>query len=1062
MHSFARAFVLIFSAALLPPAILRGGEAVEFNRDVRPILSDHCFQCHGPDQRTRQAGLRLDVESVARQALESGATAIVAKNPDASEVWRRITSTDAEARMPPAETGKKLTAAEIELVRRWIDEGAGYESHWSLLAPRRASAPEVHDVAWPKSAIDRFVLARLEREGLRPSPEAEPATLIRRVTLDLTGLPPSVSEIDAFLADTSQGAYESLVDRLLQSPRHGERMAQEWLDVARYADTHGFNNDTTRYMWRWRDWVIDAFNGNMPFDRFVIEQLAGDLLPNPTLEQRIATGFNRNHVINSEGGIIPEEYRVEYVADRVHTTATVFMGLSVGCARCHDHKFDPITQREFYQLFAFFNNLAEQGEAGRVGNAEPLIKAPTSQQIVQLAALQAELAAREAALQGHVAQVTANRAAWEATLTAELAKLPAPPVDYVCRLPLDETAGADVADAAAPDRRAKVIGNPVWAAGTLGGALQCDGNTHVDVGDVAGFERDAKFSWGAWIHPTTNDAQAVVARMDDADAFRGWDLLLAEGKLTAHLIHRWPENAIHVETKQPIALNQWQHVMATFDGSSKAAGLAIFVNGVKQELEVTHDSLSDTIRTAKPLHVGRRSGNLGGGSPFKGLIDDVRVYGRQLSDDEVLTLAQYAVAGELLAIPSDKRTSQQQETLERFYLDRFDPRHRELVAARADAERLKNEFDKAIATVMVMQEMPEPRQAFVLRRGQYDLPDAGQPVSPGVPQCLPPLPAGAPSNRLGLAQWLVSAEHPLTSRVMANRLWQMVFGTGLVETMEDFGSQGEWPSHPELLDWLATELVRGGWDLKAILRQIVTSATYRQSSRVSRLLHERDPRNRLLARGPRFRLSAETIRDQALAASGLLIERPGGPSVSPYQPDGLWDDVVVGADYEGTVYKQDHGEGLYRRSMYTFWKRTCPPPGLNTFDAPEREVCTVRRARTNTPLQALVLLNDPTYLEAARALAERVMAEGGETPESRATFAFRVATARPPRPAELELLVAAYRRRLEQYRADPAAAEALVAIGERKRNEAFDVAELAAWTTVANMILNLDEMITKG
>jgi mono/diheme cytochrome c family protein len=1050
----------LLAALAVPAEVCRADEAaaarqtpVEFNRDIRPILSDTCFQCHGPDERTRKAGLRLDVKEQVLQKLESGAAAIVPGKLAESELYQRITTTNEAERMPPTDSGKQLSPQQIQLLKNWIEQGAPFEAHWSFVPPRRRAPPEVREKGWRRNPIDDFVLARLEREGLSPSPAAEKERLLRRVTLDLTGLPPTLVEIDAFLADTSPEAYEHVIDRLLESPRYGERMAVDWLDAARYADTHGFNNDTMRYMWRWRDWVIEAFNQNMPFDRFTIEQLAGDLLPEPTLEQRIATGFNRNHVINSEGGIIPEEYRVEYVADRVHTTATVFMGLSMGCARCHDHKFDPITQREYYQFFAFFNNLNEQGEAGRVGNAEPTIKAPTREQTARLATLTAELATLEQAVQARLAAAGAA-AEWEPKLRAEYENSPPLPGDLLARWAFDEGAGTEVAESGDPQHRGKIVGKAEWATGKLAGALKFDGNTHVDLGEIAGFERSDKFSYGAWINPGSQDALAVLARMDDGAAHRGYDLLLAEGKLTAHLIHHWPDNAIHIKTKNSLPLNQWQHVLLTYDGSSDAAGVKIYVDGKLQEVEVTNNNLTASIKTEKPLHVGRRNP----GAPFRGLIDEVRIYPRTLSPAEVQAGAD--PIREILALAPDKRTPEQQLALRQHYCERFDPEYKRVAGARTETAQQQAEVEKGIPTAMVMQEMQPPRQAFTLKRGQYDQPD--EKVAAGVPQSLPPLPAGAPPNRLGLAQWLVAPEHPLTARVAVNRYWQMYFGTGLVETLEDFGSQGEWPTHPELLDWLAIEFVRTGWNVKALQRLIVTSATYRQSSRLTPILAERDPWNRLLARGARFRLSAEAIRDNALAVSGLLRDKLGGPSVSPYQPAGLWEDVVVGADYEGTVYKQEHGDGLYRRGMYTFWKRTVPPPALNTFDAPEREVCTVRRARTNTPLQALVLLNDPTYLEAARMLAERMMTAGGDTPDARITYAFRLATARTPQPTEIAVLREAFEKRLASFGKDREAALQLLASGESPRYAALDVSELAAWTAVASMILNLDETITKG
>ena len=1146
--------------------VFAADQPIEFNRDIRPILSDNCFACHGPDEKTRQAGLRLDVAEHAKAKLASGGIALVPGKLGESELARRIGTTDPSEQMPPMDSGKTLTARQIELLKRWIEQGAEYQPHWSFVAPQRPVIPPVgrallpvhssqtedrtgksahptERAEWPLNPIDNFVLARLVRESLAPSPPAEKERLIRRATLDLTGVPPTIGDVDEFLADTVPDAYEKVIDRLLASPRYGERMTLDWLDAARYADTHGFNNDTTRYMWRWRDWTINAFNSGMPFDQFVTEQLAGDLLPNPTLDQRIATGFNRNHVINSEGGIIPEEYRVEYVADRVHTTATILMGLSLGCARCHDHKFDPLTQREYYQFFAFFNQLNEQGEAGRVGNAEPTIKAPTPEQLDRQTALARQLASLDDTLKQRITRAIETMPEWEPKLREAASSGGAAPVPLL-HWTLNETTGSELSEQRDPTRKGQVVGKAEWTAGKLDGALKFDGNTHVEAGDLANFDRTDKFSFGAWVNVADKEAATVLSRMDDATAFRGYDLLLVGGKLTAHLVYRWPDEALHVVSKIEVPLGKWTHVFATYDGSSKAEGFQLYIDGKRADVEITNNLLTASPKTTKPLRIGRRTD----GAPFRGLIDEVRIYDRELSAAEVSAVTESDSLRDLLAIAPDKRTPEQTQAVVKAFLsrpatdvspdkspnssserggvsppvpdssvsskradaqapgglrhpaqneDKWDgdqarADYQRLVKERADTDKQRADLEQAFPSAMVMLEMPSPRKTFVLKRGQYDAPS--DEVQPDVPASLPPFPQDAARNRLGLAQWLLAPNHPLTSRVAVNRAWSQFFGAGLVETVEDFGSQGQWPSDLELLDWLAVEFgeesraesrvtrarsagasqtaasgsrhstlnSRLPWDTKRLHRLIVTSATYRQSSRVTKELQERDPANKLLARGPRFRLQAETIRDNALAVAGLLSDRFGGPSVSPYQPANLWDDVAVGADYEGTVYKQDKGEGLYRRSMYTFWKRTCPPPGLNTFDAPEREVCTSRRSRTNTPLQALVLMNDPTYLEAARKLAERAMLEGGESPTSRLTFAFRLALSRAPSPAEAAVLLKAHQQRLAKYQQDPAAAKALLSHGDSPRNESLDEPDLAAWTAVMSLILNLDETITKG
>jgi Protein of unknown function (DUF1553)/Protein of unknown function (DUF1549)/Planctomycete cytochrome C len=766
------------ACAMVATAAVGGeNETVDFRRDVWPILADNCFTCHGPDAKTRKAGLRLDQKA---SALGSDEPVIVPGKSSDSELFERVTSSEPDQKMPPPRSGKKLTPRQIETIKTWIDQGAQWSEHWAFEPLHRVAPPPVKDKRWPHNPIDRFVLARLETEGLAPAPSAGHATLVRRLSLDLTGLPPIADAASACTAEPAPAAYETLVDRLLASPHYGERMAMDWLDAARYADTNGFQNDFARTMWPWRDWLITAFNRNQPFDRFLIDQLAGDLLPNATLDQRIATGFNRNNRTVTEAGSIDEEYRIENAVDRVETTATVFLGLTLGCARCHDHKFDPVSQTEFYQFVGFFNNLNEQGVYTETrGNVPPLIKLPTRKDEEQLAGLQMVLAV------------------------------------------------------------AKVSGDPAWV---------------------------------------KNVEEAIKA------------------------------------------------------------------------------------------------------------------------------------------------------------------------------------YEADITSVMVMEDRPQPRELYVLKRGRYDMPDTSRKPVAGTLACLPPFPPDLPRNRLGLARWLASPEQALVPRVVANRIWQHHFGTGLVKTAENFGVQGEPPSHPALLDWLAQELVRTGWDVKALDRLIVTSATYRQSSRATPELLARDPENRLLARGPRFRLSAEVVRDNALAIAGLLVDQIGGPSVKPYQPPGLWEELAGGAG-EGP-YVQDKGPRLYRRSLYVYRKRTVPHPVLATFDAPSREICQVKRARTNTPLQALELLNDVTYLEAARRLAELALERGGSSPDERIDFAFRRAVARAPAPGELALLRGGLERYLAAYRAAADAAERLIRHGESPPNPRFDPAELAAYTATASVIMNLDETIT--
>lgn len=1065
MKRLLRKWILVVTPALCasvtPQAAIAANaqipETVEFNRDIRPILSDKCFTCHGPDEANRKTVLRFDTREGAFAALSGGRFAIVAGKPEDSELVRRITAENDVLRMPPVYSGRTLSDREKALLRRWIEQGAQWQKHWSFLVPKQPAPPEVENRSWPQNAVDHFVLQRLEREGLQPMPEAERARLIRRVSLDLTGLPPAPADVDAFLDDLSPNAYEKVVDRLLASPRFGERVAAGWLDSARYADTNGYQTDAERTMWRWRDWVIDALNANMPFDQFTVEQIAGDMLPHPTLEQRIATGFNRNHRGNGEGGIIPEEYAVEYVVDRVETTSTVWLGITLGCARCHDHKYDPFTQKEFYRVFDFFNNVPERGKAFKYGNSPPFISAPTREQRAQLAELDGRIAVAEKAFAALQPETGRTQRLWERML------LHGRPIDWllrdglIARYRLDDSLVGELfgAEAEKKVQPAARDGALMFTEGKFGRAIQLDGRSYVDGGDVAKFGFYDKFTLAAWIQPQAGDG-AVVSRTTNEDGeedygYKGYGLYLKDGKLQVNLVLRWLDDALRVETKNPLRLNSWQHVMMTYDGSRLASGIRIYVDGVEQELTVLLDEMNQEFRVSKPFRIGAAGAKM----RFRGSIDDVRVYDRTLTPAQAAIVASSQTASEIAAIDPPRRTPAQVDKLRLCYLDKYAPEQvraawKQLQQLRREREQLTESFP----TVMIMQERETRRETRVLKRGAYDAP--GEAVEPGVPAVLPALPAGVPNNRLGFARWLVDPSNPLTARVIVNRFWQMLFGTGLVKTVEDFGSQGEWPTHPELLDWLATEFVRSGWDVKGIVKTMVMSATYRQSSNAEAELFDRDPENRLLARGPRFRLPAEVLRDQALAISGLLVEKLGGPSVKPYQPAGLWSEMAGSSDYP-----QDHGEDLYRRSLYTFWKRTIPPPSMVTFDAAGREACTVRATRTNTPLQALNLMNDVTFVEASRMLGERMMKEGGSTPEERVAFAFRLATARRPRPTERQILADSFRYHLDRYQTDREAAVKLLNEGEHPRDKALDVRELAAYSAVASLILNLDEAVTK-
>jgi hypothetical protein len=1019
MPSQHRWLMPLFLVGLAPCAWPQ--QEIVFNRDIRPILSDKCFHCHGPDAVARKIKLRLDSEAAAKADLGEH-FAIVPGSPEKSELVRRTSSENPAVRMPPPYSGLKLTGEEIALLRRWVASGAQWQKHWSFISPVSPSLPSVALKTWPRNPIDNFVLARLEKEGLRPSPEADRTTLIRRVSLDLTGLPPSPAEVDAFLADTSPNAYERVVDRLLASQRYGEKMAARWLDAARYADTNGYQTDAERHMWRWRDWVIDAFNSNMPFDRFTVEQIAGDLLPGSTLDQKIATGFNRNHRGNSEGGIVPEEYLVEYAVDRLETTSTVFLGITLGCARCHNHKYDPFTQREFYQFFSYFNNVPELGRYLKYGNTPPYVKAPTREQKSKLAALDRAALAAEQKFTANKSEIESAQARWEKGLAPGLNWFPGR--GLVAHLPLDEPG----------------------TAGKIGDAAGFDGKRIVNAGDKARFGFYDAFTAAAWVRPEQTGGP-IVTRAEDKIDGEGWGLYLQNGRIQVNFIKRKLDDSIRVETKSKLTPGQWRHVAMTYDGSRVAAGVRIFVDGQPQELEILLDAINQDFQTDEPLRVG---GGGGFGGPFVGTIDEVRVYERSLDAGEVAMLASASDLSRI--VNTAERSKPEASKVRNAFLELGAAAPvRESWKAYQEAKMARDAFVDTIQTVMVMEESPAPKDTFVLVRGAYDRP--GEKVSRGVPEVLPPLPPGSPANRLGLAKWLVDPANPLTARVTVNRFWQTYFGTGIVKTLEDFGSQGEWPSHPELLDWLATDFVRSGWDVKALQKTIVMSAAYRQSSKITPDLLARDPENRLLARAPRLRLPAEVLRDQALLASGLLVEKIGGPSVKPYQPAGLWSEL---GDKD---YERDKGEGLYRRSLYTFWKRTAPPPFMATFDSAMRESCTVREFRTNTPLQALNLMNDVTFVEAARMLAQRVMRESKG--DDRVSQAFRLVLARSPNGTEQQKLLASLAYYKDRFQSDAGAAAKLIAQGDTPTDPKLPPAELASYTAIASMILNLDEAATK-
>lgn len=1039
-------------------AVCAYGETVQFNRDIRPILSDRCFHCHGPDASTRKSKLRLDVESGAKIELGKGKQAFVAGRPEESEVFRRITTSNKALRMPPAYAGHNaLTEREIALVRQWIEQGAKWQAHWSFIAPQRPEFPDVKQPDWVRNAIDRFVLARLEREGLKPSVEASGAALLRRVTFDLTGLPPTQKDLDAFLGDTSGRAYERAVDRLLASSRYAERMAIRWLEAARYADTNGYQSDGVRDMYRWRDWVIDAFHRNMPFDQFTVEQIAGDLLPSPTLSQRIATGFHRNHRTSAEGGIVDEEFRGEYVADRVETTSTVWLGLTLGCTRCHDHKYDPFKQKEFYQLFAFFNNMPEKGFVYNFGNEEPFIKAPTEEQRSRLKQLDSRV---HSARQDWARLAGLGTAGPAEELTDAVSAGRVPDVRKPSWRLADWAADSPIGKAEAKwQEKVRSKKQVEWtpSAGLvldrkLDPKAKFDSATpEVSFGtEVAKFNHRDALTLAARFKAAAPKG-AILSRVENYFEGTGYAIYLIDSKIRFHFVFRWTDLGMRVETEEPVSLNEWHHVAVTYDGNMKAAGTRIYVDGKPRKLKVLFDQHLWPVENKVPFRVGA-----GGGKEynFQGEIDDVKVWSRELGQHEIAAIALEDRLNDIARLPEQQRSPAQQAKIRLAFLDAYLPPAAKAAKAKIEeAEAARAKYWNTIPTVMVMVEGPH-RPAYLLKRGAYDA--HGDEVQAAVPAALPPIPNGFKANRLGLARWLVSRDHPLTARVTVNRLWQMLFGTGLVKTVEDFGSQGEWPVHAELLDWLAVEFMESGWDVKAILKTIVMSSTYRQSSKVGPELLQRDPENRLIARGPRTRLSAEMVRDQALAVSGLLVDKVGGPSVKPYQPAGLWRELAGGSEY-----KSDSGEGLYRRSLYTYWRRTIAPPSMINFDSPTRETCIVRESRTNTPLQSLTLMNDVIYIESARKLAERMMREGGTTDEGRLTWGFREVLTRSPNARELRVLEKARQDFATRYANEKEAALQFASAGESPMVTDLDYRQLAAYTAVASMLLNLDEAVTK-
>ncbi len=1029
---------------------------VSFNEHVGPILSENCYYCHGQDATARQANLRVDRPEFAFAPRKNGLPSIVKGHPESSAIIARITSKDPNQMMPPPSSRKSLTPEQIALLTKWVRGGAPYEEHWSFVKPERGVPPAVKQGGWVKNPIDNFVLAKLETNGLAPEPEAERSALLRRVTLDLTGLPPTPEEVTAFVADQSPDAYEKTVDRLLASPHYGEHEARYWLDAARYAETVGLHFDEASSIYPYRDWVIKAFNDNKSFDRFTVEQVAGDLLPNRTLEQQVATGFTRCGVSTSEGGSIESELLATYAKEHVETNATTFMGLTMGCCACHDHKFDPISQKEFYEFSAFFRNTTQKGIGPRTTVAvPPFIRVPAKADEARWNVVSKQMDDAKVAVASYLAATGLSQKLNAPVLLQKLAAHPdAPPVStqgLELRLPLREGTGSEIKSEQGVIYQ--IAGKPEWTTNSLfGAAPNFDGNGYAELGNVGDFDTTDAFSYGGWVRVTDyTSSGAVFARMDRNNNERGWDLYLEHGRPAVHLINFWPRNALKQVAAKPLTAGSWQHVFVTYDGSAKAAGVKIYVDGEPQAAKPEEDTLTESIRSPTQFTLGRRSGGEGA---FPVAVQDIRVYRRVLSPDEIKALCGSEVLPIVRAVAPDKLVDAQRKWGMNFLL-KDDPK---LVVLQQAVSGIKGEYDALVErspATMVMDDKPTAAFAYILKRGQYDQP--GEKVEPDVPKVLPPLPPGAPRNRLGLAQWLVDPGNPLLSRVTVNRFWQQFFGVGIVRTAEDFGIMGERPVNQPLLDWLAVEFRESGWDVKHTLRLMVTSAAYRQSDRVTPQKHEKDPENRFVSRGPRYRMDGEMIRDQALAASGLLAPKIGGPSVKPYQPPGLWE--VVSMTKES--YKPDTGEGLYRRSLYTYWKRLAPNPQLATFDTPTRELCTVRRDRTNTPLQALAVENDPQYVEAAQHLALHAIAAASDS-AGRLDYMSERLLARPLNAREKGILLKNVADFAALYSAKPDAAAQLVkSVGGVPLETAAPAPEQAVWTMVASEFLNLDETLNK-
>lgn len=1041
---------------------------IDFNFHVRPILSDRCFACHGPDENARETSLRLDAETFAFAPLDSldQTFAIVPGDLRKSALIDRITSEDPDFVMPPPESKLALEPHEIEILKKWIEQGAEWKPHWAFIPPSQSNLLKPN-LAQGVNMIDHYISRRLEKEGLTMSGEASKEKLIRRLSFDLRGLPPSLEEIEAFTIDDNSHAYEELVDAFLAQSSFGERMAMDWLDLARYADSHGYQDDIERSMWPWREWVIKAFNRNMPYDDFVTWQLAGDLLPNASYEQKLATGFNRNHKITQEVGVIDEEYRVTYVLDRTNTFSTAFLGLTVECAQCHDHKFDPISQREYYQLYGFFNQVDEKGRVDYgVEVAEPALPLPPSK-IDSLRSYVSGLVYRQ---QEKLGTYASKKWADADDITAKIRQekmIGSIPRGLLSWYPLDWQDETDVFPNSMQGPPAIGVNGTVPIRGKYGGGVEFMGLNFAQAVPPQGFDINEPFTIAFWLKSLDGGIRGTAFSAFHPNNNTTFKIQVRTVKvLDIYFGDESSEQKLSIRSKETIPADKWVHITVTHDGSRRGRGVKIYMDGQLLETYVVADRLRRKLPKPEMIYLGAKysvkdprdslSGQGDKSDPLRaGQMDELMIFNRAMGVSAIQDLITYNPIQKLL----QKEVPTEQDKRRLFYhqLLHVDADYQELTKRLREYKIKEGRTEEIIIKpTMVMQDMDTMRNTYILDRGQYDAPT--EEVVLGTPQIIKSLKSNYPQNRLGLAQWLFDSDHPLTARVAVNRYWQMIFGRGIVATPGDFGSQGALPSHPALLDALAVAVVTSGWDIKMLLKQMVMSATYRQSPNLTEKLRLLDPENMLLARGPQKRLAAEMVRDHALSVSGLLSNRIGGPSVKPYQPDGLWLEVASG-NQSLRKYIQDHGSDLYRRSLYTFWKRTIPPPSMTIFDAPSREQCTIQRRSTSTPMQALVMLNDPQFTEAAKFLAQRMLIEGGTTVESRIAFAFKLATSRAPTEKELQVLINLFEAEESTYSNDDDAVKYLLSIGEQTLPKDKATAETAAYVITAHTILNMTESI---